>query len=286
MNTFKKYLLGLIGLFALSTSLTLAYLYFKPISSTQLNNKITETKIVIYGDSRSNQEIHKKVVSQIIKNNPLAVFHVGDLVDDPKSNKEWGLVTEVLKPIQDNSLLFVAAGNHEKESQKYYDNFILPGNEKWYLWETDNALFLVLNTNLDLDVNSEQYQWLEKSLTDSPSNKFIIVITHHPFLSVGKHAGEKNNFSDDVNNLLVKYKVAAVFSGHDHNYERFFINNINHVIAGAAGAPLYDQKSDSQYLQRFVKAYNFCLLTIKDNKISVVVFDENGQEIDQFEINK
>lgn len=38
--------------------------------------------IIIYGDSRTNHQIHRKIVNEIIKTKPSLVFHTGDLVED------------------------------------------------------------------------------------------------------------------------------------------------------------------------------------------------------------
>lgn len=238
--------------------------------------------VAIYGDSRTNPDIHQKIVDQMLKARPEAVFNVGDLVDNPDDQKEWDMVKQIIKPFQDTSNFFVAAGNHEKESQLYYDNFNLPGNEKWYSWDKGEAHFIVLNTNLDISSDSEQYQWLENDLNLASSKKFKIVITHHPFLSVGQHEEENNNFSVELNNFLLRKGVSAVFSGHEHNYERFIYHDINYVITGGGGALLHDKFSDSEYLQKFAKVNNYCLLLIKENEITTKVFDIDGKEIDTF----
>lgn len=271
MKISKKIIISLLIIGALG-----ATIYFL---SASLSAKVIN--IVIYGDSRSDPITHQKIVEQILKYNPIAVFHVGDLVDNPDSDSEWAIVNKVIKPLQDKAVFLVAAGNHEKEDKKYYDNFVLPGNEKWYSWETNKAHFIVLNTNLDLATSSEQYKWVENDLASVIGNKYIIVVTHHPYLSVSNHAQEKNNFNSDLNNLFIKYKISAVFSGHEHNYERFLENNINYLTCGSSGAPLYDKLSDSPYLQKFSKSYNFCVLSFKDNNLSIDVFNEKGEELDK-----
>lgn len=270
-------LVFIIGVLAVISLVINNYLFFKEPVVPRVENV---TKVVVYGDSRSNPEIHQKIVNQIINTKPAAIFHVGDLVDEPENKKEWEGVNAILKPLQASSLFFVAAGNHEKESLDYYNNFNLPGNEKWYSWDVATTHFIVLDTNLETDLNSEQYKWVKQDLELAAKSKFRVIITHHPFLSVGPHVSEKNNFNQDLNNLFIKNKVAIVFSGHEHNYERFLDNNINYIVTGGGGAPLHDQSTDNPKLKQFTKAYNFCLLSIEENKIIVTVFNDDGQIID------
>jgi len=38
--------------------------------------------------------------------------------------------------------------------------------------------------------------------------------------------------------LFEKYKVAAVFAGHDHNYQHHLKNGVHYIVTGGGGAPL------------------------------------------------
>lgn len=241
--------------------------------------------VAIYGDSRFNHDAHRRVVAQILKFKPDAVFHVGDLVDDPKNGQEWAVVKDIISPLQMSSDFLIATGNHEQEAAEYYSNFVLPGNEKWYSYDISNVHFLVFNTNLDTSLGSEQYQWAEQDLKLVDKDKLIVAVTHHPFLSVGRHAEEKNYFTEDLNNLLTRHQVELIFSGHEHNYERLLYNNINYIITGGGGAPLYEQVASSEYLKKFVAEYHFCLMLIGPDGIEIKVFNDQGKELDHIVIS-
>ena len=49
-----------------------------------------EVTFVVYGDSRTDPETHKRIVEQIIKNNPDFVVHTGDLVTNGNHYEQWG----------------------------------------------------------------------------------------------------------------------------------------------------------------------------------------------------
>lgn len=244
------------------------------------------SKVAIYGDSRHNNDIHQKIADKILQFQPETIFHVGDLVDDPYNKEEWNIINGIVDPLLKNSPFYISAGNHEKEAKEYYDNFILPGNEKWYAIDIANAHFIVLNTNIDLMAPSEQYQWLEQELIRAEKDKFIIVVTHHPFFSVSSHANDKLAFKNEVMELFDRYKVDLVFSGHDHNYERFSDNSIDYITTGGGGAPLYGLMASSSALVKFSSSYHYCQLMIKPDSLEVVAVNDKDGEIDRVIIKK
>lgn len=281
---FKKFfILILLPLFLSSCSLSVT----TPKEINTQNQKAERvTKVAVYGDSRHNNDVHQKIAESILGFQPEAIFHVGDLVDGPYSKEEWNIINGIISPLLQTSQFYVAAGNHEKESRQYYDNFTLPGNEKWYAVDIANAHFIVLNTNIDLLPESEQYQWLEQELIKTERDKFIILVTHHPFFSVSSHAHDKLAFKEDVMQLLERYKVDLVFSGHDHNYERFSKDGIDYITTGGGGAPLYGEMASSSALIKFSKSYHYCQLTIKNDSLEIVAINDNAEEIDRMIIKK
>ena len=177
-------------------------------------------------------------------------------------------------------------GNHENNSPLYFDNFILPNNERWYSVEKDNLHFMVLDSNSDCSIGSEQYLWLEDDLQYINENiKFVIAIFHHPPFSTGHHNEDEKSLRQTIIPLFEQYSVDIVFNGHDHDYERSLYNNIYYIVTGGGGAPLYDQARTSPYSQLFIQAYHFCKLFIINNQLIIEVCDINSNLIDRFEIN-
>jgi len=284
-NTKIRVWLGIITVLILILAFWNKLSLLRSTEAPAMSVPISTTTIVVYGDSRSDASTHRKIVDRILLIKPVAVFHTGDFVYDADDRKDWEDTNLVLKPLIDAIPFFAAAGNHEEESNAYYDNFVLPGNEKWYSLNIANAHFLVLNTNLALDPESEQYAWAAQDLETASTSDFIIVIAHHPLLSVSKHSGTKLEAADALASLFERYRVSAVFSGHEHNYERFSRNGIDYIITGGGGAPLYDKITDNQYLQQFIKAYHFCALNLAGKRLDLDIYDENGIILDKFTIN-
>lgn len=242
--------------------------------------------IIIYGDTRTDHQTHKKIVDEIIKIKPALVFHTGDLVANGLVPDQWDTFNKIVSDLLEITEFYPALGNHEKNSPLYFDNFTLPNNERWYSVERGNLHFIVLDSNSDCNIDSEQYLWLEDDLQNITENMiFVIAIFHHPPFSTGRHPEDQKGLRQSIVPLFEQYDVDIVFTGHDHDYERSLYNNIYYIVTGGGGAPLYDQTRTSPYSQIFIKAYHFCKLSVIDNQVIIEVYDIDSKLIDQFVID-
>lgn len=245
----------------------------------------SEGNIVIYGDSRHNHKIHRLIVGSILKFKPAIVFHTGDMVDNGLNPLDWQAFNKTAHELLTGAEFFPVIGNHEKGSFQYFLNFNLPYNRRWYALEREGIHFTVLDSTISLKPGSAQYKWLEDDLRNiSGKIKFKIVILHEPLFSVGRYHEDKNNLRPTLLPLFEKYKVNAVFSGDDHNYQHFLYQGIHFVVTAGGGAPLYQQKAQSPYLQKFLAVYHFCVLTPENEDLTVKVFDINSNPVDEFKI--
>ncbi|MBZ9577737.1 metallophosphoesterase [Patescibacteria group bacterium] len=241
---------------------------------------------VIYGDSRTGHAAHQKIVNAIAGIKPTVVFHAGDLVEDGADPDQWAIFNAITSELTKTAEFYPALGNHEGNSQLFFDKFDLPNNEQWYSVEKNDIHFIVLDSNSDNSKDSEQYKWLESDLRNiSDKIKFTIVIFHHPPLSTGPHPEDEKGLRQTIVPLFEQYGVDIVFNGHTHAYEKLLYNDIYYIITGGGGAPLYDQARTSPYSQLFIKVHHFCRLSITDNQLVVDVFDADLNLIDQFKIN-
>ncbi|MBF0473661.1 MAG: metallophosphoesterase [Nitrospirae bacterium] len=254
-------------------------------SAKDLNIKLVT--VAVYGDTRGNSEIHRKIVNRIIAEKPDAVFFGGDFVLEGKESCVWTEIHDITMPLRKITHYYPIAGNHEGESQYYFDEFKSElGGKLWQSVDVGSAHFVLLDSNLDLKMNSKQYIWLENDLKTAPKDKFLIVMLHHPPFSVAAHGGEFLDFKDALLYLIEKYKVDAVITGHDHNYQSFKKDNIVYLIIGGGGAPLYDKVSENPYLKKFIKVYNYGIMTISQHNLKINVYTDNGEPIDNILITK
>lgn len=250
------------------------------------NHEKIISQILIYGDTRTNERVHKNVLKTMLSHNPTDIFNTGDLVFCKNSSKNWNSFIETTSEARSKANYYPIIGNHEKNSTKYFEIFKLPENEEWYTITISNIAFIVLNSNKDIKQGSEQYNWLEKQLSVSQKeNAFTIVLFHHPPFSSGTHRKDPKKARKSLIPLFEKYGVDAVFSGHVHMYERLHINGIYYFVTGGGGAPLHDVGDRSPYSQKILKIYHFCQLTLIDGKLQVEAFDIDNNLLEKIQIS-
>jgi 3',5'-cyclic AMP phosphodiesterase CpdA len=243
--------------------------------------------IVVYGDTRSNHEAHGRIIDAILRVEPAVVFHTGDLVEHGWSASQWQTFNKITAPLRRKVKFYPAIGNHERNSPLYYDNFDLPGNERWYSVETGNIHFIVLDTMADISPGSRQYEWLSSDLQEIPDHIiFTIAIFHHPPFSTGPHKEDEKGLRQTIVPLFEQHGLDIAFTGHDHIYERSFYNGIYYIVTGGGGAPLYNRKRKSPHSQLFVKAFHFCKLTVSGTRLTVEVYGIDSALLDRFVVPK
>jgi hypothetical protein len=243
--------------------------------------------IVIYGDSRTGHNTHRKIVADIMKLEPKIVFHVGDMVAKGHKERDWQKFNDITQQLRKSAEFFPVMGNHERESALYFKNFSLSKDKSWYSLDRMGIHFIILDSNLPLDWWSKQHRWLQGELKKFSIDKSpVIVLLHQPPVTIGHYARQAKALRQKIAPLFEKYGVVAVFSGDDHNYQRALRNNIYYVITGGGGAPLHSKVSadpeNQKYNQKFAAVNNFCTLSIAGNQISVKAYDIDLNLIDEF----
>ena len=242
--------------------------------------------IAIYGDSQNNPEVQRKLVQTILSFKPAIVFRAGDLVDNGNDPEAWKSFKDIHGGLLQTTEYFPALGNHENDSPLYFENFPFLHNRRWYSVDRLGIHFVVLDSNSRLDLESEQYKWLESNLAAiGNAVQFTIVIFHHPLFDVSEgHSSDEKKLKVILLPLFERYGVSAVFSGHSHDYQRFEYNGTYFIVTGGGGSNLYNQARTDLYLQKFSSEYHFCLLTPEDGFLRIRVIDNSSNIIDEFKI--
>lgn len=133
--------------------------------------------------------------------------------------------------------MYIAIGNHDEPNRAAMLQHMKMQNppSKVSIGEID---IFFLNSN---SVDAVQTQWLTKAL-DSTA-KIKIVVYHHPAYSCGKHGNTKEVIEKWVP-VIEKGNVDIVFSGHDHNYQRFNRGSVQWVVSGGGGRDITPLKPD------------------------------------------
>jgi 3',5'-cyclic AMP phosphodiesterase CpdA len=182
----------------------------------------------------------------------------------------------------------------------YLRQFALPRNgpstleaERAYAFEYSNALFVVLDSNLTPE---SQTEWLEQQLAGSRATwKFVSY--HHPAYS---SAPKRDNVKlrDAWTPLFDKYHVDLALQGHDHAYLRTYPMKGNQRVAGAkegtiyivsvSGTKFYDQdpRDYTELGLTNLALYQVLDLQISGNRLVYRAYDVDGVLRDHFVIEK
>jgi predicted phosphodiesterase len=253
--------------------------YYKGFFNTK-NNNVKEFKIVVYGDTRYYDKLHRMIVENIIKENPEFVVNIGDMVENGKEERYWNNFFNVIKGL--NSFYYPILGNHEKNAKIYYDAFDLPKgggkyNKEWYSFSYSNYHFIILDSEISTysDLFKEETEWLKKDLKNN-NDKTSIIFYHYPFWNNSSVSWRRqfDKLEKAWRPIFEKYNVKIVFNGHVHAYERFEKNGIIYITTGGGGAPF--DAGEKKELLPFTKkiAYGileYVVLNLSKDKIKILV---------------
>jgi hypothetical protein len=224
---------------------------------------------VVFGDSRSNPGSHRNVVERVMREVPDFILGTGDMVNEGHNEADWQTFFEVERELLRENVLYPSLGNHDRQGRgRTADNFrkyfALPENspnpERYYAFTYGSARFLVLDSNAYSFALTDQTAWIEEQLQAARLDQDIehlFVTMHHPPFSTSLHGGHQD-LRDAWTPLFERYQVDAVFSGHDHTYERSAHGGVRYFVSGGGGAPLYPRsrrpaaadRAASQYFER------------------------------------
>jgi predicted phosphodiesterase len=242
----------------------------------------TTFRFVVYGDTRTGHRAHQAIVDRIVGVEPDFVVHTGDLVESGWEVSQWDRFFEIEREMIARAPLFVTFGNHEGSSFYYFDQFHLPGNEKWYTFDYGNARFVCLKVDGESSYGpgSTQHNWLEETLAANTQPWLFAVFHIPPYSSV--QDSEEDSVRQALVPLFEQYGVDVVFNGHKHNYERNEVNGISYVVTGGGGAPLYAMEEQEPAQAAFTMDFHFVLVEIDGDRLSASIISDEGELFDEF----
>ncbi len=242
-------------------------------------------RFIAYGDTRGvwdNWQHASIVANKIEEHKPHFVLHTGDVVNDGKNKSQWVDFFSISQFVH-NSTLYPVLGNHEHYGISYFRYFSLPHNERWYSIDNGPVHFVGLDSNPRNALKLSQLLWLIKDLRAN-KQPFTIVFFHHPLYSSGNH-GSTLYLRWLWRPIFEHFNVDIVFNGHDHNYERGRVKDVNYIVTGGGGAPLYNV-GESWWTIYSEKTYHYCLITANQSKLTFQSIKPDGSLIESFMITK
>jgi predicted MPP superfamily phosphohydrolase len=206
---------------------------------TPLPNREGSLKFGVLGDFGTGEAAQYQMGEQMAKVHQKFPFELVLLVGDnlygserPQDFKRK--FEDPYKPLLDAGVKFYASlGNHDAREQRHYKLFNM-GGEFYYSFKASkqNVRFFALETTY---MEPEQVKWLEKELQGAGED-WKIPFFHHPLYSSGDRHGSHLRLRETLEPLFLKYGVSAVFTGHDHFYERIKPQQgIAHFVVGSGG---------------------------------------------------
>ena len=265
-----------------------------PVAGTlTLPRKDGSVRFAVMGDTGQDPPEHYEVAKQMVafhKEFPFdLVIMLGDNIygaDEPADMKTK--FEEPHKLLLDAGVEFHAClGNHDNPNERFYKLFNM-GDQRYYTFRwpkgavgsgEGSVRFFALDSGY---LDKEQLDWLDKQLAACDA-EWRIVFFHHPLYSSGKTHGSALESRAVLEPLFVKYGVSAVFSGHDHIYERIKPQKggIVYWVSGGGGSLRRGNiRPTNMTAKGFDSDYHFMIVEIAGDDLYFQAISRTGETVD------
>ena len=220
---------------------------------SEKGKKVKKMHFLVFGDSKGSKYF-PEVLKRADSLNPDFCITTADLVNTGggiRGKNDYEKLDAMGGWFMRKYPMWPTVGNHEEsggdDGIENFSNFF--GMKKvMYSFEYGNAKFIALPWP-KVSEDPEKIKWLKKELRKA-RGKHIFVYRHRPYYTVGsKSYKDVDGVETEVTKLFDKYKVTAVFSGHDHIYYRTKRNQTSYIISAGAGATIYRLKREKDAIQ-------------------------------------
>lgn len=245
----------------------------------------------------------QKAVRNIKSSNPDLVFAVGDLISScdnvgecvPKF-AQWKKATAPF-----SGKIYAMQGNHDRTGKDKADEawnalFNFPKNgpagfqNMTYSFDRGNSHFVVLDSDKPKEniINDVQRNWLEQDLArNKKTNTFVFF--HEPAWPVGAKIGESLDVEGKDRNalweILVRRRVTAVFSGHEHIYSRKQVNGLYQFVVGNTDSFDHQNANPGAAEYSYVGPH-YAIVTVSGKKITVKAYSVDGKLVNSFDFQR
>lgn len=177
---------------------------------------------------------------------------------------------------------------HDPPAAHFHRFFALADH---YRFRFGNSLFVALDGNRSRD--RAQAAWLLQTLDEAaadPAVRHVFVFFHQPPFSVGDFCGSAAEQGLWVPEFAAR-GVRAVFTGHDHSYQRLVRDGVRYFVTGGGGAPLHKQTAhcpehDRHALRKFVSAYHYLRVRVDGDRADLVAIGVDGEVLDEVALHE
>jgi 3',5'-cyclic AMP phosphodiesterase CpdA len=246
-------------------------------------------RFVVYGDTRTHGDTHRRVVDAIRDEGPDFLFSTGDLVDT-SNEEEWRIFFNIEYALLLNTPLYPALGNHDKMGgdARFKELFPVTGGNNFYASDFGDVHVASLDSNGSL---AAQAAWLDNDLQQARERgaKHLFIIMHHGAYSGASGFGSHGS-NAEARSLIVpiaaKHGVAAMFAGHDHIYERGQSpQGVAYFVTGGGGAPFHGAGRLPETIMSAVKNH-YLVVDVAGPNVSITAKDLAGNAFDTVSLTR
>jgi len=242
---------------------------------------------VVFGDTRVAYQgapipvAFRRILTEINLINPDLVVHTGDLVygygdSEEQLKVEYSSIGKLMSSVVPK--IYFVPGNHDFQTPlttRYFKE-MTGQKEAYFSFDYKDVTFIILNTDAPGrvgEIAGEQLKWLENELEMKKDSRAVFVFMHRPLFSfLLPNADQKGDLAEPMYNfvsekarwsvidLLTRYKVTAVFAGHEHLYYRTDYEGIPFITLGGGGATFSVPPDKGGF-------FNYMIVSIKDKEV-------------------
>ena len=275
---------------------------------TTFPDSIQPFHFTVLGDTRTRHDFHQRIVDRMIQEDPLFVVNTGDLVSRGNSMEDWEHFFRINNSLTRHVPYFTVLGNHEQNSENYFNFFSLPGNESYYFFSVGSALFIVLDmegpdyntpiylegekmeafwTNISKEYFEKEKEWLEHILTLNDDAGYIFVFFHPTFYSIkASRVADAELRREFWGDIFERHGVTAVLNGHDHYYHHAEHGGTHYIVTAGGGAPLYETDAIQPETVKYQKIEHFMRIDVGLSETTMKAIDINGTLIEEIVVNR
>jgi Icc protein len=265
----------------LSLSIALALLFIglllgeghRPLSGPALQKRGGETpsdsfRFAVLSDLHKGWGVFKPIMKKIARDGYSFAIIEGDIVPQDREDR-YRFFFRQLAEVRGKTPIFFVAGNHDvydKGNTYSLENFRKYCGPDYYWFSWGNAAFIVLN-DAQLTIGEDQFRWLETTLRKLRGQfTHIFVFMHIP--AFDPREGESYCLPEPIGKrfmqLMERFRVNYVFSGHLHCYFRTVIHGVTYIGTPSAGGTPRCSNPSYGYIQIAVHGQEF-----KDSVVKV-----------------
>ncbi|MGC2398536.1 MAG: metallophosphoesterase [Acidobacteriaceae bacterium] len=246
-------------------------------------------RIIAYGDMRFTDAkntsdtapgVRKWLAQKVGEEKPDLLLLTGDMPFHGSDANDWKIYSEETALWdQEHLRIYPTIGNHEELTDprvgihNYFAAYPQIENHRYYSVRLGNIYLITLDSTTFTEAGRPQRKWLDAQLAHIPAQvDFVFFLFHLPLVSDLQTSFMLGIPSESTLELRRELEAAAassharfvIFNGHIHNYERFEMNGICHVITGGGGArpyPIFIRGDQDLFRASTYPNFNYVLIT-------------------------